>query len=283
MRASQPSLASWTRAAGQARASKQRPGQARRRLGHAMSGARAKAVPWSTRHEAVGRTSCGQARTVWPLVRYVPPSSLRPWSGPMPGCLAPLYLCICVSFFLQRTELDKDKMELAQVCTKVPRNCPVPQQFKGRALEKVKSRRTTKKKAWSCRLGTSTTKTTPNPRGRSSELSTSPWPTAPFALDTVLVHTAPIFSHTKPSGPLCCLCGSLPDGEAVLHEQYVCSCRARVNVGGSWTSPQCTPASNPRPRSIRFAVSTYLFPPRGGASLLSLLPLLLVLTSVHPL
>lgn len=165
----------WHLGPGQARASKQRQGQARRRLGHAMSGTRAKAVPWSTRHEAVGRTSCGQARTVWPLVRYVPPLSLRPWSGPMPGCLAPLYAVSFVSFLLQWTELDKDKMELAQVCTKVPRYCPVPQRFKGRALEKVKSRRTTKKKkAWSCRLGTSTTKTTPNPRGRSSELSTSP-------------------------------------------------------------------------------------------------------------
>ncbi|KAL6824388.1 hypothetical protein J3E69DRAFT_290254 [Trichoderma sp. SZMC 28015] len=140
-------------------------------------------------------------------------------------------------------------MELAQVCTKVPRYRPVPQQFKGRALEKVKSRRTTKKKKHGP-VGLAQAQAQQKPRqtqeaeAASCRRALDPPPPLPS------IHTAPIFSHTKPSGPLCCLCGSLPDGEAVLHEQYVYSCRARVNVGGSWTSPQCTPASNPRPRSI---------------------------------
>ncbi|PKK44518.1 hypothetical protein CI102_12902 [Trichoderma harzianum] len=177
-------------------------------------------------------------------------------------------------------------MELAQVCTKVPRYCPVPQRFKGRALEKVKSRRTTKKKSMVLSAWHKHNKKHAKPKRPKQRAVDEPLAHRPLCLRYCARTYSSDFQPYEASGPLCCLCGSLPDGEAVLHEQYVYSCRARVNVGGSWTSPQCTPASNPRPRSIRFAVSTYLFPPRGGASLLSLLLLLLVLTrpsSIIPL
>lgn len=200
--------------------------------------------------------------------------------GPHAWLLGPPVSVSFVSFLLQWTELDKDKMELAQVCTKVPRYCPVPQRFKGRALEKVKSRRTTKKKSMVLSAWHKHNKKHAKPKRPKQRAVDEPLAHRPLCLRYCARTYSSDFQPYEASGPLCCLCGSLPDGEAVLHEQYVYSCRARVNVGGSWTSPQCTPASNPRPRSIRFAVSTYLFPPRGGASLLSLLLLLLVLTSI---
>ncbi|RFU76263.1 hypothetical protein TARUN_5966 [Trichoderma arundinaceum] len=59
--------------------------QARRRLGHAIrwARARAKAVPYSTTHEAVGRMNSGEARTVWPLA-----ASERATSIPALGALS---------------------------------------------------------------------------------------------------------------------------------------------------------------------------------------------------
>ncbi|KAM6476527.1 hypothetical protein HDV62DRAFT_384169 [Trichoderma sp. SZMC 28011] len=114
-----------------------------------MSGARAKAVPWSTRHEAVGRMSYGQARTVWPLARYVPPPSLRPWPGPMPGCLAPLYLYLLYLSSYSGLSWTRTRWNLLRY------------QFKGRALEKhgpvvlaqaqQKARQTQEAEAASCR------------------------------------------------------------------------------------------------------------------------------------
>lgn len=106
-----------------------------------------------------------------------------------------------VSFLLQWTELDKDKMELAQVCTKVPRYCPVPQQFKGRALEKVKSRRTTKKKKHGpvvLAQAQQKARQTQEAEAASCRRALDPPPPLPSILYSV--HTAPIFSHTKPAG-----------------------------------------------------------------------------------